>query len=190
MQKGWMSSLLSRIVTIPNNMKHRELFPGQFIKFGNKSSARHWLGGRHSCEGAWCTNCELPLMLHLSIDCSDPSLSLSFMPCGELPLFYCMRCSLSWHDFSYRILADSEIEIIEEFRGETTWDEWYSDGGAGDVIERRAVQLAPIPARLRELYDRLNAGDDSFQVRRSRSGIVHGKLCSASGRRLPDRRCD
>ncbi|HUY87795.1 MAG TPA: hypothetical protein VMV10_03580 [Pirellulales bacterium] len=142
-------------------MERRELFPGQFIKFGKNKNARHWLGGTHACEGAWCTNCELPLMLHLSIDCSDPLLSLSFLPCSELSLFYCMRCSLCWHDFAYRILSDSEIEIIEEFRGQTAWDDWYSDdGGAGDEIGRRAVQLSPIPPRLQELYDRLNANED------------------------------
>lgn len=99
-------------------------------------------------------------MLHMSIGCSDPLLSLPSLPCSEPSLFYCMRCSLSWHDFAYRILSDSEIEIVEEFRGETTWDDWYSsDGGPGDEIERRAVLLSPIPSRLQELYDRLNADE-------------------------------
>lgn len=140
-------------------MSHRELFPGYFIKFGRNEPSRHVFGGNHDCEGAWCTNCEMPLMLHLTLDCTDPALSLDFLPCERLFLFYCMRCSLSWHDFSYRVLSDNEIDIVEEFRGETTWGDWYPDGGV-DVLEPRPLQLSPIPARLQELYDRLNANEE------------------------------
>lgn len=141
------------------HMGHRELFPGHFINFTTNKDARHWLGGTQSCEGAWCSNCRLPLMLHLTLDCSDQVLNLDGMPCRTLKLFYCMRCALSWYDFCYRIVSENQIEIIEEFRGETAWEEWYSEGGV-DVLERRSLQLSPIPPRLQDLYDRLNANED------------------------------
>lgn len=140
-------------------MDHRELFPGRFIHFGKNKAARHWFGGTHSCGGAWCPNCELPLMLHLSIDCGDPLLSLSFLPCDRLPLFYCMRCSLCWYDFAYRVLSDNEIEFIEGFHGETNWEDWYPLGHR-DVFRRRSLELSPVPTRLQELYDRLNLDEE------------------------------
>lgn len=142
-------------------MTHRELFPGQFIRFATNGHgrARHWFGGEHRCEGAWCWNCNLPLMLHLTLDCADPLLNLADLPCRNLRLFYCMRCALCWYDVSYRIVSDDQVEIIEGFKGQTTWDDWYADGGA-DVFERRPLRLRPIPSRLQELYDRLNDDED------------------------------
>lgn len=141
-------------------MAHRELFPGHFINFGYHENERHIFGGTHDCGGAWCPNCEMPLMLHLTIDLTDPVIALGGLPTKRIGLFYCMRCALSWHDFSYRIVDDGQIEIMEAFHGETDWEGWYSEGGETDCFPEIAVRLAPIPKRLQVLYDKLNENED------------------------------
>lgn len=117
-------------------------------------------------------------MLHLSIDCADPLLSLSFLPCSRLPLFYCMRCSLCWHDYAYRILSDAEIELVEEFRGETNWENWYRFGRQ-DVFTRRSVELTPIPVRLQELYDRLNIDEELSDTEQTEIATYTGNFAPA-----------
>jgi len=89
-----------------------------------------------------------------------------------------MRCSLCWHDFAYRILSDSEIEIVEEFRGETNWENWY-DLGRQDVFNRRSVELSPIPARLQELYNRLNFDEELSRAEETEVATYTGNFAPA-----------
>ena len=142
-------------------MEHRELFTGQFIKFG-KNRTRTALARRDALVRRG-----LVYKLRTAADVALEHrlfrpIIVIVVPAVRRVAAVVLHAMLhfAWHDFAYRIRSDSEIEIIEEFRGETAWDDWYSaDGGTGDVIERRAVQLSAIPSRLQELYDRLNAGE-------------------------------
>jgi len=138
-------------------MTHQQLFPGCFIEIGCHGAYRHSFGGAHSTVGALCPNCDRPLMLYLTIDMRD---RLLVFPSGRpelrtIQLFYCMRCALAWHDFAYQLISDGTVEIVEAHRGPRTWDDWGEAVGC-DVFPVRPVSLTPIPARLQELWDRLN----------------------------------
>jgi hypothetical protein len=67
-----------------------------------------------------------------------------------------MRCALSWRDFSYKVLDDDSISVVEAYRGCTTWDEWVEGGAGRDEFDERPITLTPIPHRLQELWNRLN----------------------------------
>ena len=107
--------------------------------------------------GAACANCQKPLMLHLTLDCADGRLNLVGQPFKLLPLLYCMRCALCWHDFQYEVINDSAICVIESFSGELLTEDWREAVGV-DIFPPRTITLEPIPARVEALYDRLNAG--------------------------------
>jgi hypothetical protein len=97
------------------------------------------------------------LLLYATLDTADPCLSLSDCGVACLHLLDCLRCSLSWYDFSYRIISDREVELVEVHRGERIWDEWRDSVGV-DEFQRRPFSLTPIPQRLQILWDVLNAG--------------------------------
>lgn len=137
-------------------MRTRRLMPGYFLELDEVGKFGHYVGGDHKIRGAWCPNCDLPLMLHMSLDTLDPRIDLDL---GSIPLLYCGRCALSWYSFVYNIVDDDHIEIIRATRGEVLRTEWNEDVGF-DVFPRRPFQLRPIPGRLQELYDQLNAGKE------------------------------
>lgn len=58
----------------------------------------HRLFGVQSIDGAWCPNCNKPLLSLASIDTRDPRLGLTHLPLARIPLLYCMRCCISWAD--------------------------------------------------------------------------------------------
>lgn len=133
------------------------LFDGYLLEFSACSKYRHAIGGSHRIAGAECPNCSKPLMLHLTIDLSDPRIDIRPTNLSSLPLLYCSRCSLSWHPFCYRIVDNRRIAIQKAFRGETQWSEWYELVGV-DSFEERRFELLPMPVRLQELCDELNRG--------------------------------
>jgi len=114
---------------------------GHFIEFDRQGPFGHSFGGEHHIAGAWCPNCDKPLMLHLTLDTADPALNLQCLGVATVPVLYCMRCALSWHDFSYRLHADEKVEILEVFEGEKVWDDWYKDIGV-DTFSRPSSEPA------------------------------------------------
>jgi hypothetical protein len=143
-----------------------EICTGHRAFFRKQSEFNHSFGGSHSCHGADYLNCGKPLMLHWTLDLSDPRLNLGNLGLKQLLLFYCMRCELCVEDFSYQILRDSEYRIVElrlqsERRGEitgwrATWDEFVGL----EVFPKVPVTLCPIPERIQELWRMSNAGRD------------------------------
>ncbi len=93
----------------------KQLTAGCFFDLDSDSGYGHFIGGEHVYSGATCPNCQLPLMLHCSLDLRDPVLGVPDNKINTLPLMYCMRCPLSWHEFSYRVLSNSAIRICEAF---------------------------------------------------------------------------
>ncbi len=140
-------------------MAHRQLMDGLFVNFDQCDRFGHSFGGSHSTQGAWCPNCDKPLMLHLTLDLRD--LRLRFRDVNRtsprLQLFYCMRCALSWYDFSYQVIDQDSIRIIEAYRGPLQTDDWIEGGAGVDEFRSRPIALSPIPARLQQLWDRLNS---------------------------------
>ena len=133
----------------------RELMPGYFIKFAGDPTYQHHIGGRTEMHGAQCPNCRKPLMLYLSLDTTDARLGLQGIGVDVLRLFACLRCALTWHGFAYTILDENSVKLVEYHVGQTTWDDWYEDVGV-DMISHRPIVLESIPARVIELYERLN----------------------------------
>jgi hypothetical protein len=139
-------------------MTQRQLINGCFIDLDSEGAFDHCFGGSHSVDGALCPNCIKPLMLHLTLDLRDPRLQFerTRIKLERLRLYYCMRCALSWQDFSYQIVDDESIRICEANHGPVTWMDWQKSGGGVDEFPPRPFTLTPIPARLQDLWNRIS----------------------------------
>ncbi len=126
----------------------RQLFPGLFIRSG-RGPYRHRIGGRVVLDGGVCPNCVAPLVGYLTLDLSDPRLTI---PCdlSALHLVYCMRCALSWKTFVYRPLGDWRMQIVLANRGEVTpeWADLF-----GDALPATDVELFPVTDRAQKAID-------------------------------------
>lgn len=140
-----------------NPFASKSLTNGYLLDFSSHSSFSHHIGGHHGIEGAICPNCELPLMLHVSLDTRDERLRLANSRLSNLPLLYCCRCSLSWHPFVYTVINDHLIQIQRAFSGPKQWEDWYSDG-RGDTFPEQRFEMKPITREMQMVCDKLNAG--------------------------------
>jgi hypothetical protein len=138
-------------------MSDTYLFSGYLPAYSTPSKFLHTVGGMHHVVGAECPNCAKPLMLHLTLDMADQRVHIDSVNLAHLRLFYCSRCSLSWHPFCYTLVDDSSIIVQTVYRGETKWDDWYDDGGTDQFPERR-FDLVPVPSGLQTLCNKLNRG--------------------------------
>ncbi len=133
------------------------LLPPLTVSVGESRWA-HAIGGDDVIAGADCPNCRKPLLLHLSLDLSDPR----FAPLAHLPsplrLLYCMRCALSWEPFRYRCKSPNRVEIIDVHQGAVDDEEWQTE--VGDHFARQPMVLTPLPPEVQEMMDRLNRGED------------------------------
>ena len=111
-------------------------------------------------------------MLHLTVDCSDPSLPLGQLGLTSLPLLYCMRCELAHFDFVYRFVAQNSIKILTAMKGDVV-EEWADEVGL-DVFPEKKVKLVPAPARVEALFDRLNRNEEI-------SPAEEAEICSFTG---------
>ncbi len=127
--------------------------------FNDTDGFNHFYGGEHSINGAECPNCNKPLILHLTLDPNDIRLNLKNNKFDQLPLLYCMRCSLSWYDFIYKIKSEKEISIIEAYNGEILKEDWDEAVG-GDKFKKRKISLKPVPIEVQSIYDKLNRNHD------------------------------
>jgi hypothetical protein len=60
----------------------------------------HHFCGPNTTPGAWCPNCDKPLLKFMDLDASDPRLEIACDPSFRLPLLYCWTCNLhvNWTD--------------------------------------------------------------------------------------------
>jgi hypothetical protein len=131
--------------------------PGFLMKF-DKDDYGHYFGGRSDgIAGAECPNCKKPLIRYLSLLTSDIRLGLQDSGLSEIPLFYCMRCSLCWSDFSYKIEMPNRVRILSAYEGELM-PEWYEE--YGDEFPRRAIALQQVPERAQALWTALNRREE------------------------------
>lgn len=138
-------------------MNTRRNSQGFAIRQG-KSDFNHHFGGACNVRGADCPNCVKPLILHFSIDSSDPRLKLAGLGVPSIPLLYCMRCELCWYDFIYEFDTDNSITVIKAHRGAVT-EEWQEEIGL-DEFPRKDVTLLNIPSDIENLFDKLNFNDE------------------------------
>ena len=87
----------------------------------------HFFCGTHNVKGAWCPNCNKPLLRLLLIDSNDEKLSFNFSNIKKLPLFYCWTCNIAQELFVYRIINDEEIEIVMNGAGGVEEDFPYNN---------------------------------------------------------------
>lgn len=89
---------------------------GYFLKYLRKKEENehtHIFCGSHTVPGAWCPNCQKPLLRFLALNTKDPKLGLEKSPLQWLSLFFCWTCNIAVTPFYYRFTSKGEIEILK-----------------------------------------------------------------------------
>jgi hypothetical protein len=134
-------------------MSQRILFPACLPALDERGL--HRIGGRFAPE-VQCPNCDRPMILHLLLNGQD--VLLRPLPLQSIPVWYCLRCALSWEDFAYVIDQSGSIEIVKANRGPRVWRDWYPE--MADHLAEVRIELLPAPLRLQELEDELEKNGD------------------------------
>ncbi len=102
-------------------MQLNSLIPqGYFLKYLRKndvSEFTHIFCGSHSVKGAWCPNCQKPLLRFLALDINDPKLGLEKTPFEWLSLFFCWTCEIAQMPFYYSFAANGEVQLMKYGEG-------------------------------------------------------------------------
>ena len=120
---------------------------GYFIDYDSEDTSKHThlFCGSHNVPGAWCPNCDSPLLRTLAIDVSDPCLGLGRSSFLTLPLFYCWTCNIAQDPpFQYRVEPSGGVELLRFGKGGVESGFPYPQYPA-HFPERRA-SLVPVPA--------------------------------------------
>jgi hypothetical protein len=136
----------------------RQICPGHLVRYDGDMPFRHAVGGTNDLLGAECENCRKPLLLYMMIDASDSRLGLHDSPAELIPLLYCPRCALQWHEFSYRVISNGTIEQLEFLVGHTDAASFYKEVNS-DVFIRRSVRLEPTTPRFDAIQLRAMEGE-------------------------------
>ncbi len=90
---------------------------GYFIRVLNDPAPRvaHRFCGEQHISGAWCQNCEKPLLKYLTIDHRDPVVH-ALCRAAPLHLLYCWTCTVPEDYFQYRA-GDDSVEILRYVEG-------------------------------------------------------------------------
>jgi hypothetical protein len=73
----------------------------------------HEFCGPNEIENARCPNCPRPLLRILSLSGTDPRLNLDPSKTPAVHLLYCWTCSIPFGIFSYRILRDGGVQLLQ-----------------------------------------------------------------------------
>jgi thiol-disulfide isomerase/thioredoxin len=93
---------------------------GYFLKYLRKNDETefsHIFCGSHSVEGAWCPNCQKPLLRFLALDTNDPMLGLEKTPFQWLSLFFCWTCEIAQTPFYYCFAANGDVQLLKYGEG-------------------------------------------------------------------------
>jgi hypothetical protein len=117
---------------------------GYIVEYANDESAeyRHIRFGEHAIPGAWCSNCDKPLMRIMEIDTQDPRLGMMEFPFSRLPLVYCYECSLCLGTLYYKVQHDSSISIIHFEESDWSSEEAYHE--VPQRIPASGVKVRPL----------------------------------------------
>jgi hypothetical protein len=87
---------------------------------------RHTVCGQHEIPGAWCPNCEKPLLRFFSFDPSDARIPRIG---GGVPidLVYCWTCNISQRPFLYQLLPGGGVKLLRYGEGGVEHDFPYED---------------------------------------------------------------
>lgn len=141
-------------------MRQDTLCNGAFVQV-TPGEGRHHVGGENRWTGAQCPNCRQPLVLFLTLDITDPVLDFPDVGLSRLPLLECPRCRILGAPFVYRVLSDTEVEIIEfrEGKEDGLARDWLSEHG-DEAIELAGCTLFPFPREVQDIIDRHDDGHE------------------------------
>ncbi len=77
------------------------------------SAPLHQFCGTNTIKDASCPYCQKPLLRVLSLSANDPQLNLDPSKTPIVHLLYCWTCSIPYGVFSYRILRDGSLQLLE-----------------------------------------------------------------------------
>jgi hypothetical protein len=123
---------------------------GYFVEYDSTASSgkyRHQFCGEHDVAGAWCPNCNKPLLRFLALDTSDFRLNLLPVRLRQLSLFYCWTCTVSNGLFLYQIRSDTDVRILQYTKGKMEFDfPGVPYDGYPPAFPEAACYLVPITA--------------------------------------------
>lgn len=144
---------------------------------------RHALGGQNPYPAPNCPCCDQPLLVMLQLDLRDPELTIRGPQVDLLPLLCCQRCTVFWHNLSYRIL-DREVTLVEWTceggEEKTGWREELHDFDAG--IPFQPILLVRVPKIVADIWVRANRGVDPDAHEDDRLGDFTGNLLPSGDR--------
>lgn len=134
---------------------------GYFVDYTHAKATEefdHFFCGPHNVGGAWCPNCQKPLLRFLALDTRDKRLALQNTPSRILSLLFCWTCNIAQAVFFYHALRDS-VELLDYGQGGMEADFPYEKypiffPGAG-------AALTEISGEEQTLITRLNCRFDS-----------------------------
>lgn len=129
---------------------------GYFLDYSGRLATpyRHRFCGNHTVPGAVCPNCNKSLLLLLSLDLSDPRLTVEVGGCDLAWLLFCWTCNLAQSPFFYR-QGENSIDIVQCGRGGVMEDFPYQDYPI--AFEGRFVSLVEISSGVQHDLRLLNS---------------------------------
>ena len=127
---------------------------------------QHYFCGQNYISGAWCPNCNKPLLRLLLIDASDFRLHLEIDTITKVPLLYCWTCSISQNFFSYQIIDDNRVVLISFNEGEPETDFPYNNYPVW--FPGASMSLVEIPPDAQNMIYEMNRGLIKYSLARKK----------------------
>jgi len=144
---------------------------GYFVDYAHTKAREefdHFFCGPQDVKGAWCPNCQKPLLRFLALDTQDNRLALQNTPSRLLSLLFCWTCSVAQEVFFYRALEDG-VELLDYGQGGVDTDFPYEKYPI--FFPGAAAALNAISAEEQTLITRLNCRFESGE----KASAIYGK---------------
>ena len=137
---------------------------GYFLNFQEDTMpdclAIHQFCGKHTISGAYCPNCEKPLLRFISFNLSDNKIKVGIRH-SILHLLFCWTCNVAQDPFFYKIIGENEIEILEYEKGGVELDFPYENYPL--YFPYRNAWLEQISDKEKVIISKINLGQESFE---------------------------
>lgn len=132
---------------------------GFLVRMDRDADVPHVAGGEHEVDGAYCPNCDKPMLRMLSLDTTDGRLGLARLGVPFVHLLFCWTCNLAQSHTAYELLPSGGVQLQRHLAGGNAGDFPYADyprhfSGAG-------VWLDPVPAQEVQVVAELKDGSRS-----------------------------
>jgi hypothetical protein len=161
MQQGTLNNpmaLRPRFAALPEQ--------GYTLEVGLESASlpwRHRFCGANDTRGAWCPNCQKPLLRFLLLDAADPRLELAHTDMEVLPLLFCWTCTISKHPFTYHVSDRGKgVELLEYEPGARFPDFPYE--GYPVAFPEGRVSLRELDEARQAVIRKLNVGQQRWEL--------------------------